>query len=80
MWQIGLDVLPVHRGQGLGQALTSALAEEALAANRVPFYATSAANIPSMRTALGLGFFPGWVEVATIQNPPARARVDDPQE
>ena len=79
MWQIGIDVLPAHRGQGLGQALTSALAEEALAANQVPFYATSAANIPSMRTALGLGFFPGWVEVITIQNPPARARVDDPQ-
>lgn len=36
MWQIGIDVLPEYRRQGIASALTSRLALEILAAGRGP--------------------------------------------
>ncbi|MCH7490441.1 MAG: serine/threonine protein kinase [Gemmatimonadetes bacterium] len=67
LWQIGVDVLEEHRGQGLAAAMTAALALEALANNAVPYYGTTASNIPSMRAALSAGFRPGWVDAFTLR-------------
>lgn len=63
LWQIGIDVAPDRRGNGVGKALTAALARVVLDAGAVPYYGTAVANIPSIRTALSAGFWPAWTEV-----------------
>ena len=62
MWQIGVDVLPSYRRQGIASALTSALAKEILARDKVPFYCCAWSNIRSARNAIRAGFIPSWVE------------------
>lgn len=63
MWQIGIDVLPAYRRQGVAAALTSALALEILRREKVPFYCAAWSNLPSVRNALRSGFCPAWVEL-----------------
>lgn len=63
MYQIGVDVLPEYRRQGIASALTSNLALEILALNKVPFYCAAWCNIKSVRNAIKCGFRPAWVEV-----------------
>lgn len=63
MWQIGIDVLPEYRRQGIAAALTSRLALEILERGRVPFYCAAWSNIPSVRNAIRSGFRPAWVEL-----------------
>ncbi|NQW17766.1 MAG: GNAT family N-acetyltransferase [Chloroflexi bacterium] len=66
MWQIGLDVVEEHRGKGLGTALTLALARYALESDAVPYYGATAANIPSIRTAISAGLKLAWMEVFSV--------------
>lgn len=63
MWQIGIDVLPAYRRQGVAAALTSRLACEILQREKVPFYCAAWSNLGSVRNALKCGFRPAWVEV-----------------
>nr|MDD6334981.1 GNAT family N-acetyltransferase [bacterium] len=63
MYQIGIDVLPAYRRQGVACALTSRLALEILALDKVPFYCAAWCNIKSVRNAIKCGFRPAWVEV-----------------
>ena len=63
MWQIGVDVLPAYRRQGVAAALTSRLALEILKRDKVPFYCSAWSNLPSIRNALRCGFTPAWVEM-----------------
>lgn len=63
MWQIGIDVLPEYRRQGIASALTSRLALEVLDAGKVPFYCAAWSNIKSVRNAIRCGFRPAWVQV-----------------
>ena len=63
MWQIGIDVLPPYRRQGIAAALTSRLAVEILNRGRVPFYCAAWCNIRSVRNAIKSGFRPAWVEM-----------------
>ena len=63
MWQIGIDVLPVYRRQGIAAALTARLALECLERGKVPFYCAAWSNIPSVRNAIRAGFRPAWVEL-----------------
>lgn len=63
MWQIGVDVLPAYRRQGIASALTSCLAIEALERGKVPFYCCAWSNIKSARNAIRSGFRPAWVEM-----------------
>ena len=81
MWQIGVDVLPEHRGRGIAAALTGRLAAEILQRGKVPFYCAAWSNLASVRTALRCGFRPGWVEITAKpleyirqMNTPARSR------
>lgn len=63
MWQIGIDVLPEYRRQGIASALTSRLALEILARGKVPFYCAAWCNVKSVRNAIKCGFRPSWVEM-----------------
>lgn len=63
MYQIGVDVLPEYRRQGIASALTSRLALEILALEKVPFYCAAWSNIKSVRNAIKSGFRPAWVEL-----------------
>lgn len=63
MWQIGVDVLPEYRRQGIASSLTSRLAIEIMAKGRVPFYCCAWSNIRSARNAIKSGFAPAWAEM-----------------
>lgn len=63
MYQIGVDVLPKYRRQGVASALTSRLAIEIANLGKVPFYCTAWSNIRSARNAVKCGFSPAWVEL-----------------
>lgn len=63
MWQIGIDVLPDYRRQGIASALTSRLALEILDRGKVPFYCAAWSNVLSARNAISAGFRPAWVEL-----------------
>ena len=63
MWQIGIDVLPEYRRQGIASALTSRLALEILNRGKVPFYCAAWCNVKSVRNAIKSGFRPSWVEM-----------------
>ncbi len=63
MWQIGVDVLPEYRRQGIAAALVSNLAVEILARGKVPFYCCAWSNLRSVRTAIRCGFLPAWAEL-----------------
>lgn len=63
MWQIGIDVLPAYRRQGIASALTSRLALEILNRGKVPFYCAAWSNIRSVRNAIKSGFRPAWIEL-----------------
>ena len=63
MWQIGVDVLPEYRRNGIAAALTSHLAVEIMKRDKVPFYCSAWSNIRSARNAIKSGFIPAWVEM-----------------
>ncbi|MCL2372553.1 MAG: GNAT family N-acetyltransferase [Defluviitaleaceae bacterium] len=66
MWQIGVDVLPEYRNNGIAAALTSRLAVEVLALGKVPFYCCTWSNLASARNAIKSGFRPAWVELTSL--------------
>ena len=61
MYQIGVDILPEYRRKGIASALTSRLALEILALDKVPFYCAAWSNLGSVRNAIRSGFRPAWV-------------------
>ena len=63
MWQIGVNVLPQYRRRGIAAAVTSRLALEILAREKVPFYCAAWCNLKSVRNAIKCGFRPAWVTV-----------------
>lgn len=63
MWQIGIDVLPEYRRQGVASALTSRLALEIIERGKVPFYCAAWSNLKSVRNAIKSGFRPAWIEM-----------------
>ena len=63
MWQIGIDVLPEYRRQGIASAITNLLARETMNRGKIPFYCCAWANIKSAKNALRSGFSPVWVQL-----------------
>ncbi len=63
MYQIGVDVLPEYRRQGIASAITAKLAIETFKLGKVPFYCAAWCNIKSVRNAIKSGFRPAWVEL-----------------
>ena len=65
MWQIGINVDPACRGEGVASLLVALLKNEILKRGILPFYGTSPSHIASQRTALAAGFLPAWAELVT---------------
>ncbi len=65
MWQIGIDVMPSYRGNGIGTALVGLLKNEIFNRGAIPFYGTSLSNIYSQNIAINCGFYPVWTEIST---------------
>ncbi len=63
MWQIGVDVLPEYRRNGVAAAVTSHLAFEIMERGKAPFYCVAWSNIKSSRNAIKCGFKPSWIEL-----------------
>lgn len=68
MWQIGIDVLPSYRKQGIASSLTNQLALEVIKRDIVPFYCCAWSNIKSVRNAITSGFKPAWVQMTVKTN------------
>jgi len=69
MWQLGIDVLPDYRYQGIGRALVSRLTAAVLQKGILPYYTTTVSNIASRRIATSLGYQPTWVEMYSADKP-----------
>ena len=63
MWQIGIDVLPEHRGCNLAAYLVTQLTREIFSREYVAYYTTSISNIASQRVAHRSGYSPAWATV-----------------
>lgn len=61
LWEMGVDVLPAYRNQGLASVLVSHLAEKIMEKGLVPFYSASVTNIGSQSVAHRCGLMPCWV-------------------
>lgn len=68
MWQIGVDVIPEYRKQGIASSITNQLAHEILKRDIVPFYCCAWSNIKSARNAVKSGFAPAWVQMTIKSN------------
>lgn len=60
MWQIGVDVLPSYRGNGVAAALVNMLTLEILERGYIPYYSTDCSNVASQHVAVKAGFVPAW--------------------
>jgi len=58
LWQIGIVVLPEHRGKGLAVDLTALIKDELLRRGIVPFYGTAESHITSLNVAVSAGLRP----------------------
>lgn len=67
-WQIGIDVLPEYRCQGIAATLTNRLAREIFERGKIPFYCAAWSNLKSVRNAIKAGFKPGWVQMSAKSN------------
>ena len=65
MWQIGVDVVPEYRNQGIATELVLQLKEEIIRQGKCPFYCCAWSNVASKRVAKKAGFTPAWVELAS---------------
>ncbi|MHB1453572.1 MAG: GNAT family N-acetyltransferase [Saccharofermentanales bacterium] len=65
MWQIGIDVIPDARNQGIATYLTYLLKNEVLKRGVLPFYGTGESHIQSQKVAVKAGFMPAWWELYT---------------
>lgn len=63
LWQIGVDVLPEHRGGGIGKALVGTLTGAVLREGVLPYYSAEVSNLQSRQLAVTLGYWPVWTEL-----------------
>ena len=63
VWQIGVNVTPEGRGQGVGGYVTSLLKDEVMKRGYLPIYATVESHIKSQKVAFQAGLEPAFYEV-----------------
>jgi GNAT superfamily N-acetyltransferase len=62
LWEIGIDVKPEHRKNGLGTRLVNNLTLELMNRGIAVFYSASITNIASQMTAIRGGYVPYWID------------------
>ena len=62
LWEIGIDVKPEYRNNGLGTKLVSNLTVDIIKQGIVPFYSSSVTNIGSQMVANRSGYIPYWID------------------
>ena len=65
IWQVGIDVDSSVRGRGIAAALSAHVTRAVLDAGRAPLWGAAPTNLPSLRTALSVGYTLSWVEAFT---------------
>lgn len=65
-WQIGIDVIPEYRQNGIANYLVGLLSNEIFRRGAIPYYGTWCSNIASRNIAQNCGFFPAWVEMYSV--------------
>jgi GNAT superfamily N-acetyltransferase len=66
MWQVGIDVLPEFRNEGIGSTLVSILTDEITALGKLPYYSCQPSNIASIKTAVACGYTPMFTEIFAL--------------
>lgn len=61
--QIGIDVMPEYRSEGVGTYLVTLLKNRIIELGDIPFYGTDTGNYHSWNIALNCGFKPSWAEI-----------------
>lgn len=77
MWQIGVDVFPEYRGNGIAVKLVNMLTIETLNRGIVPYYTTDCANINSQKVAIKSGYIPAWAHCFKTRLPKIYRRLND---
>lgn len=77
MSQIGVDVLPEYRGNGIAVKLVNMLTIETLDRSIVPYYTTDCANINSQKVAFKSGYIPAWSHCFKTRLPKIYRRLND---
>ena len=62
LYELGVDVLPAFRNQGLATAMVRKLTCEILNKDAAPFYSASITNIASQMVAARAAYLPCWVD------------------
>jgi Predicted acetyltransferase len=68
MWQIGVDVLPEYRKEGIASCLTSKLTMKILSRQIILFYCCAWSNVKSVKNAIKSGLRPAWVQATVKTN------------
>lgn len=66
LWQVGVEVVPSARGEGIGRALVSRLTETILHLGHLPYYSTTVSHLHSQGLAVSLGYRPAWTELYVV--------------
>lgn len=69
LWQIGIDVVPKARGEGLGVLLTGLLRNEILDLGHLPYYGAAVSHTISQNIAIRCGFRLAWTELTCARIP-----------
>ncbi len=62
IWEVGIEVLPEYRKEGLATILTKNLTMKILEKNIVPIWCASVSNIGSQAVAVNSDYIPLWME------------------
>lgn len=65
LWQIGINVLPEHRGKGIAANLVALLKDAVLEKGKVPYYGSAVSHIISLSAGVAAGFFPCWTQIVS---------------
>ena len=64
-WQIGAQVLPEYRGQGIATNLVGLLKDETLKRGAIPYFGSFSTHTVSQSVGYAAGFFPCWSKIVS---------------
>ena len=64
-WQIGAQVLPEYREQGIATNLVGLLKDETLRRGAIPYFGSFSSHSVSQSVGYAAGFFPCWSKIVS---------------